>query len=129
MTEKYYDEVIAPKLSEIATLCHQNGMPFLAVVEYKKGSRGRTFTPKANPSFEMVAINHAAKVMPNVDSFIIGIKRYCLENGIDHSSSIYMNIDKWSSDPVRPNPKDHRGGEAVSGASSLLGGPDRSDDQ
>ena len=36
MTEKYYDDEIAPKLAEITQLCQDNGMSFFAAVEYEQ---------------------------------------------------------------------------------------------
>ncbi len=42
MTEAYYDEEIAPRLMEVAKLCHEHGMPFVASVEYQPGDFGTT---------------------------------------------------------------------------------------
>jgi hypothetical protein len=89
--EKYYDEHIAPVLKKLSEDCFERGMNFLAVVEYNQGERGRTISLQKDASLEMVMINHCMKTVPNIDGYIIGLKRYAIEKGIDYNASIYMS--------------------------------------
>lgn len=88
--EDWYDREIAPKLKELCEACHARGMSFLSVVEYDPGERARLehFWPSAG--LEMVIIQHAAKTAPNIDSFVIGLAKYCREKRIDTTASIVM---------------------------------------
>jgi len=40
--EKFYDEKIAPELARLARMCQDNGLAFLAGVEWDPGHHGRT---------------------------------------------------------------------------------------
>lgn len=99
--EEWYDDEIAPKLLELAILCSEREMAFLAVVEYDKGCISKTIGP-GKLSLEMTMINHCAATAPNVDGYIIGLIRHCRERGIDCSQSMiisqYMNRSERRSD-------------------------------
>jgi len=41
-TEKYYDEVIAPKLAELAIDCTDHGLSFFAAVQYSENDIAET---------------------------------------------------------------------------------------
>ena len=88
--ERWYDDEIAPLLLEIARKCDAKGVPFLAAVEYAPGDRGKTFV---NPteSLAMTMLSHCCKMGTNIDGYLIGIQRYCHENNVDTSQSIYLN--------------------------------------
>lgn len=88
--EEWYDTEIAPKLAELANLCGDRGMSFLSVVEYEPGSRSTTQRATGNTGLEMTMIAHCAKTAPNIDGYVIGLARYCRENGIDTSASFVM---------------------------------------
>lgn len=88
--EQWYDREIAPKLLELGESCRARGMSFLSVVEYEPGNRSRTFTVTDNADLEMVMIQHCAQTAPNLDSYVIGLIRYCREKGIDTRASIVM---------------------------------------
>lgn len=90
MSEKYYDEVIAPALKEIAEKCLSNGMSMVAVVEYEPGERGRTRVMQTDAGLEMTMINHCAKTAPNVDGYVLGLVRYANERGIPLGGSLVM---------------------------------------
>ena len=91
MSEKVYDNEIAPKLLEIAKMCETEGIPFLAIVEWTPGKIGRTELQTNNECIEMVMIRRCAKTVPNIDSYIIGLSRYAKEKNIDTSDSIIMS--------------------------------------
>ncbi|MDY6910757.1 MAG: hypothetical protein SVM79_00120 [Chloroflexota bacterium] len=88
--EKFYDEVIAPKLMEIGSICKEKGIPFLAVTEYAPGEIGETRMQHPDECLKMVMIRHCTKTAPNIDGYIIGLARYANEKGIDTSGSIVM---------------------------------------
>ncbi|CAL62445.1 Hypothetical protein HEAR2314 [Herminiimonas arsenicoxydans] len=90
MSEQHYDEVIAPKLVEIAELCIAAGMSFIATVEYEPTKRGTTRVIGPNSCLAMHMQNHCANTAPNIDGYIFGIAKYCNREGIDMSSSITM---------------------------------------
>ena len=76
MTEKFYDDVIAPKLMEIGELCVKNNIPFLAVIEYDPGELGRTFFQTADENMAMTMMCHCARTVPNMDSYVLGIIKW-----------------------------------------------------
>jgi len=89
-TEKYYDEEIAPLLREIAEKCKDNGLSMVCAVEFNRNEIARTALLQKDKGLEMVMISHCAKTAPNIDSFMIGLKKYCNENNVDTSASIYL---------------------------------------
>ena len=92
MSEEFYDDEIAPRLMKICKLCEENGMPFLAVVEYMPKKIGSTHLKTNDECIEMVMIRHCAKTAPNIDGFIIGLSRWAKRKNVDTSSSIVMNL-------------------------------------
>lgn len=89
--EKWYDEEIAPKLKEIAKQCEEKGIAFVATVEYAPGERGSTYLIPEGAGLAMRMLCHCSRMGENVDGYIIGLKRYALDNGIDISGSIYLS--------------------------------------
>lgn len=90
MSEEIYDKEIAPLLMQVAEICKQHNFPMVAEVEYLPGERGSTSLLPPEASLAMTMILHCADTAPNVDSYIIGLARYCKERGIDYSSSVIM---------------------------------------
>lgn len=88
--EAWYDKEIAPKLRELAAACHAREMSFLACVEYEPSSRAGTYWLTENAGLEMTMIKHCATTAPNIDSYVIGLARYCEERGIDTGGSLVM---------------------------------------
>lgn len=70
MTEQVYDEQIAPKLIELARVCHEHGMPFLATVEYAPGDYGTTADLPADRSLLMDWAYVATRSRGNADTLI-----------------------------------------------------------
>jgi hypothetical protein len=90
MSEKIYDDEIAPKLKEAGELCVKHGIPFLAVVEWEQGKIGRTDYQTKDECLEMIMIRHCAKTAPNIDGYIIGLVRWAKKHGVDFSRSFVM---------------------------------------
>lgn len=88
-TEQQYDEVIAPKLAEVARLCTEMGMSIVARVEWQPGESGITqVVPEdagiAQKMTQLVAHSHG-----NVDDFCIEmVKRF------DVSASLFLSRHK-----------------------------------
>jgi hypothetical protein len=93
VSEEFYDKEIAPKLAELANLCGERGMAFVAVVEYAHGERGRTERIPEGSGLAMTMLAHCAKMGENIDGYVIGLYRYAKAKGIDMSRSIVMS--RW----------------------------------
>lgn len=86
--ERYYDKHIAPELLRLSKLCQDNGLSFLALVEWSPGDYGRTLSLQANSGLGIRLADTAAKANGNVDSLFIAISRYARDHG---HSSIYLS--------------------------------------
>lgn len=91
MSEKFYDEEIAPVLLELSKKCEARGVSFIAVAEYAAGHRGRTSTMSPNAGLEMRMLDFCARAGANVDGYMIALIRYCRKNNIPMDSSIVLN--------------------------------------
>ena len=89
--EDWYDAEIAPALYDLAKRCHEKGMAFIAVVEYAPSERGGTYYLPEQAGLEMQMLHLCAQTVPNVDSYIINLKRHTKELGINVSSSWYLS--------------------------------------
>lgn len=90
MSEKLYDERVAPLLAEAAKICMELDLPFLALVEYEPEKRGETRVVIPGEGLAMTMARHVVKCGVNVDAYMIGITRYCREQGIDTSGSYFL---------------------------------------
>lgn len=90
MSEKLYDERVAPLLMEAAKICMELNMPLLALVEYAPDKRGETRVVMPGEGLAMTMARHVVKCGVNVDAYMIGLTRYCREQGIDTSGSHYL---------------------------------------
>jgi hypothetical protein len=73
--EKFYDEKIAPELVKLALACRDNGLTFLAGVEWSPGEIGKTF---AGPGKHSEAMSRAAASLEGsfgVGAMAVTIKR------------------------------------------------------
>ena len=89
-TEKFYDDEIAPELKKLMEKANAKGLSFIAVVEYSPGERGRTTGIAPDAGIEMLMLNACARAGNNIDGFVLGMAKYCAENGIDTSQSIVL---------------------------------------
>jgi hypothetical protein len=86
VTEKFYDEHVAPDLMRLAKLCEMNGMSFLAQVEYAPDETSETKAVVAGFGIKTVIARAGIECHGNVDSLIISIQRYAMKHG--HSSAV-----------------------------------------
>jgi len=93
MSEKFYDEVIAPELARIAKLCTDNNMSLVAAVEYEPGeiAQTRMFSESATWPIEMVDL--AVASCGNVDKFIISVAKLADSRpDLDAESSLVLRV-------------------------------------
>lgn len=88
--EAWYDAEIAPALAELAKRCHERGMSFIATVEYQPGDRGGTYYLTEDAGLQMHMLHLAAQTVPNVDRYILALRRHCKERGQDISGSFVL---------------------------------------
>lgn len=88
--ETWYDAEIAPALEALAKRCNERGMAFVAGVEYKPDCHSGTYFLGARAGLSMQMLNLCARTLPNVDSYVINLSRYCKDHGIDATGSFVM---------------------------------------
>lgn len=88
--EAWYDAEIAPALAGLAKRCHERGMAFLAVVEYQPGDRARTLYMTEHANLAMQMVNLCAATVPNVDCYIMNLRKHCKAVGQDISGSFVL---------------------------------------
>lgn len=88
--EAWYDAEIAPVLMDLGEKLQARGMSLVAVVEYTRGERGSTICIAEDAGLEMRMLHMLSNSAPNVDSFMINLKRYCDRNDISTESSMYL---------------------------------------
>ncbi|MFD1792101.1 hypothetical protein ACFSE0_10675 [Ochrobactrum teleogrylli] len=82
--EKFYDDIIAPRLHQLAEECKQRGMSFVANVEYDPGATASTILLAENSGYHARLMCTAAQCGENVDGLIFAIMKHAREHG--HSS-------------------------------------------
>jgi hypothetical protein len=101
--EKYYDEVIAPKLSELAKDAQAHGLNFLALVEWAPGEHGRMhYCVEGTQGLSLRMANWAAQCNGNVDSFWMAVQRYAMKYG---HGSVFLTQQGI---PCSPNAESNR---------------------
>jgi len=88
--EAWYDAEIAPALAALAKRCHERGMSFLAVVEYEPERRGGTYYLTEGAGLSMSMLQLAAHTVPNVDRYVMALRRHCKDVGQDMSGSFVL---------------------------------------
>lgn len=88
--EAWYDTEIAPVLAALAKRCHERGMSFVAAVEYQPGGRAGTYYLTESAGLAMEMLNLCAQTAPNVDSYIMHLRKLCKERGQDISGSFVL---------------------------------------
>lgn len=89
--EAWYDAEIAPALAQLAKRCHERGMAFVSVVEYQPGDRARTVYMTEDACLAMEMINLCAATVPNVDCYVMNLRKLCQRRGQDMSGSIVLS--------------------------------------
>lgn len=70
--ERFYDDVVAPKLAEVAELCHSQGMSIIATVEFEPNGIGTTMKGIGRESsIEMKLLQLLSFCRGNIDSFFL----------------------------------------------------------
>ncbi|MDQ5882593.1 MAG: hypothetical protein QG616_2427 [Pseudomonadota bacterium] len=88
--EAWYDAEIAPALADLAKRCNERGMSFMAVVEYQSGDRGGTYMLTEDAGLSMQMLQLCSRTAPNVDAYIMNLKRHCKAVGQDISGSFVL---------------------------------------
>lgn len=91
-TEAFYDSEIAPRLLEVARLCKEAGMPFVASVEYEPNCCGLTADHPnihdCGPSFRLA--RYAVFSRGNIDALITAIRRDDDRHANGETKSVYL---------------------------------------
>lgn len=96
--EKYYDEVIAPKLSELAKDAQAHGLNFFALVDWGKSEYGRThYCVEGTQSLPFRMANWSAQCDGNVDSFWMAVQKYARKYG---HCSVFLELQGIPSKPA-----------------------------
>ena len=90
MSEKFYDDEIAPKLADIARLCEAHGMSFVASVEFAPGNTGSTALLALSSCMTQRMTAMASRSDGNVDKLIFSLMTYAREHG--HSSICLLQL-------------------------------------
>lgn len=101
MIEAIYDEVIAPKLLDVARICNEHGMPFLAQVEYAPGDYGTTADMPADRSLPMDWAYVAGRCRGNADDLIGYLISQARTRG---HGSVYLKMLGVPLKPEEPRP-------------------------
>ena len=88
--ERFYDEEIAPALMDLCKRCHDNGLSFLAAVEYAPGDVGRTSAFVDGYGHAMSNALASIAAGDNADSLIMHLMRKGKEYG--HSSACLFQL-------------------------------------
>jgi hypothetical protein len=88
--EAWYDAEIATALAALAKRCHERSMSFVACVEYQPGDRGGTYYLTEDAGLQMHMLHLAARTAPNVDRYILALRKHCKEHGQDISGSLVL---------------------------------------
>ena len=79
--EKYYDEVIAPKLMEVAKLCEEHGLGMACQVEWEPGETGSTIALPKGSSFNIRLVEAAMRCRGNLDTLMIACAKHARMHG------------------------------------------------
>jgi hypothetical protein len=88
--EAWYDAEIAPALAALAKRCEERGMSFVAAVEYQPGDHAGTYSLTEGAHLKMHMLRLCSMTAPNVDSYVINLRRHCKAEGIDMGASLVL---------------------------------------
>lgn len=95
-SEKFYDDVVAPALADLAKKCHERNMGFEAAVSYESGDGkeyGSTKFLAKNEPFAMRMIDYAIRSEGNIDRFLMVVEKDAKEYSIElEKESIYFKL-------------------------------------
>jgi hypothetical protein len=90
--EAWYDEHIAPALVALAGKCLAQGLSFTAAVEYAPGAVAQTVALTKDSCIGIRMVAYCTRTQPNIDSYLIGLRRYMKAQGIDDSASLVFRL-------------------------------------
>jgi hypothetical protein len=90
--EAFYDAEIAPALDELSKQCYDRGMPFNCAVEWAPGKIGHTQVKSPDQSLESTMIGYCMQTAPNLDSYVLGIIKYCNQYGINVEGTLVAHM-------------------------------------
>jgi len=96
--EKYYNDVVGPKLLELAKECEEHGLSILVVCEWGPNQHERTLGLQAGSGFGIRLANSAAQSNGNVDSLWVAIQRHARENG---HNSVFLEQQGIPCEPLQ----------------------------
>ncbi len=88
--EAWYDAEIAPALAALAMRCHERGMAFVAAVEYQPGDHAGTYMVGEDAGLSMHMLHLCAHTAPNVDAYVMNLRKHCKAVGQDISGSFVL---------------------------------------
>jgi hypothetical protein len=88
--EAWYDAEIAPALAALAKRCEERGMSFVAAVEYQPGDHASTYMLTDEAHLKMHMLRLCSMTAPNVDSYVMNLRRHCKAKGIDTGGSFVL---------------------------------------
>lgn len=88
--EQYYDDVIAPKLKELAELCQAKEIAMVCQVEWVPGECGRTVTLPKGASFSIRLSETAMRANGNLDNLFFACAKYAQIHG--HNSIVMQQM-------------------------------------
>jgi hypothetical protein len=88
--EAWYDAEIAPALAALAQRCQERGMAFVAAVEYQPGDHAGTYLVGPDACLQMHMLNLCSRTAPNVDAYVMHLRKLCKERGQDISGSFVL---------------------------------------
>ena len=89
MSEKIYDEQIAPLLQKAGKICEKHGMPFVASVEYEPQQGGTTAFVPPGTSLAIRMAHWSIQSNGNFDWFVIKMRQWAGERP---HNSIFMRM-------------------------------------
>lgn len=84
--ETFYDTIVAPELLKLSNLCKDNGVGFVAMVQFGETAHGRTVTLPNGSSFAIRLAEAAMRAEGNVDALMMAVARHAKKSG--HSSLV-----------------------------------------
>ena len=88
--EAWYDAEIAPALADLANRCAARGMAFVAVVECQPGDHAGTYMVGEDAGLALHMVSLCSRTAPNVDAYLMNLRRLCKDKGIDTGGSFAM---------------------------------------
>ena len=90
MSEKTYDDLIAPLLIQAGRLCEAHGLAMVAVVEYGKEQRGETRFLPDGLGLAMHMLSMLAASGNNIDSYLMKVIKFCNQEGMPLDQSMFL---------------------------------------